>query len=83
MKSPRPWPLDEYLTDNLDGKDYIDPLIVHIGKPILMTLPHRDAVRIPERLKEFDNSYSTLMPGPHGAACDAIQRHKHYGSTYS
>lgn len=75
-------PLDEYLTNNPDGKDYIDALIKHIGKPILMTLPHRDAVRIPERLREFDISYSTLMPGPHGAACDALQRLKHFGITY-
>jgi len=71
-------PLDEYLTNNPDGKDYIGPLIEHIGKPILMTLPHRDAVRIPDLLREFDISYSTLMPGPHGAACDALQRLKHF-----
>ncbi|WP_254868607.1 FRG domain-containing protein [Phaeobacter sp. HF9A] len=75
-------PLDVYLTDNPDGKDYIAPLIEHIGKPILMTLPHREAVRIPDRLREFDISYSTLMPGPHGAACDALQRLKHFGITY-
>lgn len=75
-------PLDEYLTDNPDGKDYIVHLIEHIGKPILMTLPHRDAVRIPDRLREFDISYSTLMPGPHGAATDALQRLKHFGITY-
>lgn len=75
-------PLDEYLTENPDGKDYIDPLIEHIGKPILMTLPHRDAVRIPDRLREFDISYSTLMPGPHGSALDALQRLKHIGITY-
>lgn len=75
-------PLDVYLTDNPAGKDYIEPLINHIGKPILMTLPHRDAVRIPDRLREFDISYSTLMPGPHGAASDALQRLKHFGITY-
>ncbi|EPX83412.1 FRG domain-containing protein [Salipiger mucosus] len=75
-------PLDDYLTNNPDGKDYIKPLIEHIGKPILMTLPHRDAVRIPDRLREFDISYATLMPGPHGAACDALQRLKHFGITY-
>ncbi|MEX5576212.1 FRG domain-containing protein [Pseudophaeobacter sp. A-200-2] len=75
-------PLDVYLTANPDGKDYIDLLIEHIGKPLLMTLPHRDAVRIPERLREFDISYSTLMPGPHGAAYEAIQRHKHFGISY-
>lgn len=67
-------PLDEYLTNNPGGKDYIDLLIEYIGKPILMTLPHHNAVRIPDRLREFDISYSTLMPGPHGAAKDALQR---------
>lgn len=75
-------PLDAYLTVNPKAKDYIDPLIEHIGKPILMTLPHRDAVRIPAHLSEFDIRYSTLMPGPHGAALEAIQRHKHYGISY-
>ncbi|UWR74826.1 FRG domain-containing protein [Phaeobacter inhibens] len=75
-------PLDEYLTNNPDGKGYIGPLIKHIGKPILMTLPHREAVRIPDRLREFGISYSTLMPGPHGAACDALQHLKHFGITY-
>ncbi|WP_228931536.1 FRG domain-containing protein [Roseibium aggregatum] len=75
-------PLDVYLTDNPEGKDYIAPLIEHIGKPILMTLPHREAARIPARLREFDIGYSTLMPGPHGAACEAIQRHKHFGVNY-
>lgn len=75
-------PLDAYLTANDDGKDYIDLLKEHIGRPLLLTLPHSDAVRIPQRLKDLDICYSTLMPGPHGAALEAIQLHKHFRINY-
>jgi len=75
-------PLDVYLTANEDGKEYIGLMKEHIGLPLLLTLPHRDAVRIPELLKDFDISYSTLMPGPHGAAQEAIQRHRHFRTSY-
>lgn len=76
-------PLDKYLTANVDGKDYTDLLKKHIGLPLLLTLPHCRAVRIPELLKDLDISYSTLMPGPHGAALEAIQLHRHFRITYS
>lgn len=75
-------PLDKYLTANNDGKEYIDLLKEHIGLPLQLTLPYRDAVRIPKLLEEFDISYSSLMPGPHGAALEAIQRHKHFRIDY-
>lgn len=76
-------PLDEYLTTNEQGKSYIDLLKEFIGLPLLLTMPHHEAVRIPERLRELDISYSTLMPGPHGAALDAIQRHRQFRLKYS
>ncbi len=75
-------PLDEYLTANSDGKEYIELLKEHIGLPLQLTLPYRDAVRIPKLLEEFDINYSSLMPGPHGAALEAIQRHKHFRIDY-
>ena len=73
-------PLDEYLVANEDGESYIDLLKKYIGLPLLLTLPHDEAVRIPDRLKEFDISYSTLMPGAHGAALEARRRHRHFRS---
>lgn len=75
-------PLDVYLTANKEGESFIELLKKHIGLPLLLTLPHRDAVRIPERLREFDISYSTLMPGPHGAALEAKRRHRHFRIDY-
>ncbi|PKR55193.1 hypothetical protein COO20_07120 [Thalassospira marina] len=75
-------PLDVYLADNKEGESWIALLKEHIGLPLLLTLPHRDAVRIPDRLRELDISYSTLMPGPHGAALEAKRRHRHFRINY-
>lgn len=75
-------PLDEYLTNNQDGEEYIALLKKHIGLPLLLTLPLSAAVRIPDRLKELDISYSTLMPGPHGAALEAKRCHRHFNIDY-
>ncbi|WP_282076582.1 FRG domain-containing protein [Epibacterium ulvae] len=67
-------PLDVYLTSNESGSDYISLLKEHIGLPLQFTLPHAEAVRVPQLLKELDISYATLMPGPHGAAKEALRR---------
>ena len=75
-------PLDLYLTKNADGESCIEALREHIGLPIQLTLPHYDALRIPERLSELDINYSTLMPGPHGSALEAKRRHRHFRKHY-
>ncbi|WP_243144933.1 FRG domain-containing protein [Litoreibacter roseus] len=83
LTEKRVFPLNEYLLQNRDGDDYIAAMREHIGLPLLLTLPHVQAVRLPHRLNEFDINYSSLMPGPHGAAVEAKRRQRHRGISYS